>query len=234
MTPAPSSGPRLGGGAVETHGSEERVDENQDRCRVTENMQMAVGAGDIPGTTDMGSILGRSSEPSTETALSQCAAGTLGRAPQAVWGPVMLTSSLPFSQPAASGPGAAQISRESERAGAGALGHDETVGEAQHDGVPTTARVPDTAPMVPTTARVPDTAPMKVHQAAVVALGDRRPHRRLREASGPPGARGGDSKLRHPGSPPLERAARRGRRGGRRRTHLLGMLSNNQPRELAL
>jgi hypothetical protein len=25
MTPAPSSGPRLGGGAVETHGSEERV-----------------------------------------------------------------------------------------------------------------------------------------------------------------------------------------------------------------
>jgi len=150
------------------------VDENQDRCRVTENMQMAVGAGDIPGTTDMGSILGRSSEPSTETALSQCAAGTLGRAPQAVWGPVMLTSSLPFSQPAASGPGAAQISRESERAGAGALGHDETVGEAQHDGVPTTARVPDTAPMVPTTARVPDTAPMETPRPGVGARPPRR------------------------------------------------------------
>ena len=150
------------------------MDENQDRCRVTENMQMAVGAGDIPGTTDMGSILGRSSEPSTETALSQCAAGTLGRAPQAVWGPVMLTSSLPFSQPAASGPGAAQISRESERAGAGALWHDETVGEAQHDGVPTTARVPDTAPMVPTTARVPDTAPMETPRPGVGARQPRR------------------------------------------------------------
>ena len=150
------------------------MDENQDRCRVTENMQMAVGAGDIPGTTDMGSILGRSSEPSTETALSQCAAGTLGRAPQAVWGPVMLTSSLPFSQPAASGPGAAQISRESERAGAGALGHDETVGEARHDGVPMTARVPDTAPMVPTTARVPDTAPMETPRPGVGARPPRR------------------------------------------------------------
>ena len=150
------------------------MDENQDRCRVTENMQMAVGAGDIPGTTDMGSILGRSSEPSTETALSQCAAGTLGRAPRAVWGPVMLTSSLPFSQPAASGPGAAQISRESERAGAGALWHDETVGEAQHDGVPTTARVPDTAPMVPTTARVPDTAPMETPRPGVGARQPRR------------------------------------------------------------
>ena len=147
MTPAPSSGPQLGGGAVETHGSEERVDENQDGCRVTENMQMTVEAGDIPGTTDMGSILGRSSEPSTETALSQCVAGTLGRAPRAVWGPVMLTSSLPFSQHAASGSGAAQISHESERADAGALGHDETVGGAWHDGAPTTARVPDKVPM---------------------------------------------------------------------------------------
>ena len=150
------------------------MDEDQDRCRVTENMQMAVGAGDIPGTTDMGSILGRSSEPSTETALSQCAAGTLGRAPQAVWEPVMLTSSLPFSQPAASGPGAAQISRESERAGAGALGRDETVGEVQHDEVPTTARVPDTAPMVPTTARVPDTAPMGTPRPGVCARPPRR------------------------------------------------------------
>ena len=150
------------------------MDENQDRCRVTENMQMAVGAGDIPGTTDMGSILGRSSEPSTEAALSQCAAGTLGRAPRAVWGPVMLTSSLPFSQPASSGLGAAQISRESERAGAGALGHNETVGEARPDGVPMTARVPDTAPMVPTTARVPDTAPMETPRPGVGARQPRR------------------------------------------------------------
>jgi len=57
------------------------------------------------------------------------------------------SSRLPFSQPAASGSGAAQISRESERAGAGALGHDETVGEAWHDGAPTTALLPDTAPV---------------------------------------------------------------------------------------
>ena len=48
-------------GVVETHGSEERVEEDQDGCRVIENMRMAVGAGDIPSTTDMGSILGRSS-----------------------------------------------------------------------------------------------------------------------------------------------------------------------------
>ena len=61
MTPALSSGLRHGEGAAETRGIEERVDENQDGRRVADYIRMAVGAGDIPGPTDMGSILGRSS-----------------------------------------------------------------------------------------------------------------------------------------------------------------------------
>ena len=113
-------------------------------------MRMAVGAGDIPGTTDMGSILRRSSEPTTEADVSQCAAGTLGRAPGMVCGPVRLTSCLPFSPYPAPGPGVIQISPEGE--GAARRGN----GERGTSAV-TFAAIAAGADVAPTTARGPGT-----------------------------------------------------------------------------
>ena len=168
MTPALSSGLRHGEGAAETRGIEERVDENQDGRRVADYIRMAVGAGDIPGPTDMGSILGRSSEPRAETATSQRVAGTVGRARRAVCGPVWPTLRLPFSPPVAPDPGVIQRSPERDEAEPEGSGIDELMDSGSLKargvswaGVPTTTRVLDAAP-VPTTTRVPDAAPVPV------------------------------------------------------------------------
>ena len=97
MKPALSSGLTPGEGCAEVCGTEEHMGENREGCRVDESVRVAVEAGDIPSATDMGSALGRSSEPRTLAGVPRNKAGNLGRAHGAVCGPVRHSVRLPFS-----------------------------------------------------------------------------------------------------------------------------------------
>lgn len=97
MTPALSSGCTPDGGGAETCGIEGRTEENQEVCRVGDGVRVAVGAGDIPSATGMGSTLGKSGELGTLTGESRNRACSLGQAQGAVCGPARHSDSLPFS-----------------------------------------------------------------------------------------------------------------------------------------